>query len=317
MTNTVDVSVIIPVYNCEKYIETAISSALNQIGVNVEVIAVDDGSSDDSLTLLRKFGNSVKVFEQKNQGACVARNVGIKHANGRFIKFLDSDDYLLPSSLKNQFSNAFSLIGNQFSYGRSFRHIETSGKIIPHSSRDANYDNKDSLSNLLMDPPVISAIMYPSQLISEVGGFDVRLNKRQDYDLFARSIIAGFKPVACNVPTFCYRSHDNCNRISFINNKTAYSSQAEMFERQVKALLSSAIVSKDSDVRNGLARTIWVTARNSLRAGYKKEARVMFDLSYKLSRKKGQEGNFVYKILVDSFGPFFAEKLISKVKKYV
>ena len=85
-----DVSVIIPNYNGEKFIKEAIDSVLNQARVNVEVIVVDDGSTDNSKDLLEAYGNRIKVFFQENKGAPAARNLGIKNASADFIKFLDS-----------------------------------------------------------------------------------------------------------------------------------------------------------------------------------------------------------------------------------
>lgn len=91
------VSIIIPVYNVEKYIEKCVMSCINQDYSNVEVIAVDDGSLDDSgkiLDSIEKKYNSLKVFHKKNGGVSSARNYGMSIANGYYISFVDGDDYL-------------------------------------------------------------------------------------------------------------------------------------------------------------------------------------------------------------------------------
>ena len=93
------VSVIIPLYNREKTIQRAVDSVLNQIYTNIEVIVVDDGSTDDSVKMLHKYGGDerVKVFCQpQNKGANAARNRGIREARGEYIAFHDSDDAWLP-----------------------------------------------------------------------------------------------------------------------------------------------------------------------------------------------------------------------------
>lgn len=309
-----EVTIIIPVYNCEDYVETSVDSALLQTGVRVEVIVVDDGSTDGSLTVLRKFGNRVTIIEQKNQGACVARNVGARSARGRFIKFLDADDYLLPGALQAQYAHAMSLPPHQFSYGRSFRHIEADGRIVPHSPRDARIDNNDRLDVLLMDPPLISAMMYPAYILDALSGFDDSLIKRQDYDLFARALIAGFRPVECRVPIFSYRSHDSFSRISLRSSRDAFANQIGMFQRQYKLLKQARVSSGIQELRNGLARTIWVTARNCLRAGYEKEATIMFEMSNSLAGRRGREGKLIYRALVTLLGPLVAENCIKKAK---
>ena len=93
----VDISVIIPCYNSRKFVSTAVKSACFQQGLRVEVIAVDDGSSDRTLRLLRKLEKefrNLRVIEGiVNQGQASARNLGIRHARGRWIAFLDSDDF--------------------------------------------------------------------------------------------------------------------------------------------------------------------------------------------------------------------------------
>lgn len=90
-------SVIIPVYNCENYISRCVSSVIEQVYTNFEIILVDDGSTDKSLEICEhwaKLDKRIKVIKQKNQGPGVARNQGIKKATGEYIVFIDSDDYV-------------------------------------------------------------------------------------------------------------------------------------------------------------------------------------------------------------------------------
>ena len=105
-----DVSVVVPVYNAEKYIRSCVDSALNQTLKNIEVIIVDDCSTDNSLNLCRElYGNNdrVKIFQQPvNHGPGAARNAGIREASGEYIAFLDSDDEIMPEHLQNMFTAA-------------------------------------------------------------------------------------------------------------------------------------------------------------------------------------------------------------------
>ncbi|MCH5166322.1 MAG: glycosyltransferase family 2 protein [Erysipelotrichales bacterium] len=91
------VSIVIPIYNAEKYIEKCLTSILNQSYKDIEVIAVNDGSKDGSLKILKEYAakyNNIKVFDQKNQGSAAARNNGIKHAEGEYLTFVDADDFI-------------------------------------------------------------------------------------------------------------------------------------------------------------------------------------------------------------------------------
>lgn len=95
--NSILVSIIVPAYNTAEYIHRAIESSLRQTHKNVEIVIVDDGSTDDTLKIVQEYtarDNRVRVFTQKNGGVSSARNHGIREAKGEFLIFLDSDDWL-------------------------------------------------------------------------------------------------------------------------------------------------------------------------------------------------------------------------------
>lgn len=96
------VSVIIPCFNNAKHIASSIDSVLSQDYPNIEVIVVDDGSTDDSSTILTQYTGRVRLLKQKNQGPAVARNTGISAARGEYIAFNDGDDIWLPGKIKAQ-----------------------------------------------------------------------------------------------------------------------------------------------------------------------------------------------------------------------
>jgi glycosyltransferase involved in cell wall biosynthesis len=97
------VSIIIPLYNAEKFIANTIHSALNQTWKNIEIIIVDDSSKDNSLSIAKKFeGACVKVIHQPNKGASAARNRGLAIAKGEYIQFLDADDFLSENKIEEQ-----------------------------------------------------------------------------------------------------------------------------------------------------------------------------------------------------------------------
>jgi glycosyltransferase involved in cell wall biosynthesis len=99
----VTVSVIIPVYNVEKYIYETIKSVLAQTYQDFEIIIVDDESPDNSIEICRSFNDSrIKIIQQKNRGLAGARNTGIRHSQGNYIALLDSDDLWLPEKLEQQ-----------------------------------------------------------------------------------------------------------------------------------------------------------------------------------------------------------------------
>ncbi len=97
-----DVSVIIPVYNTEKFLGQCIDSIIHQKGVSIEIVIVDDGSTDNSMTLCREYASSfenIRIFSQENQGPSKARELGLLKSRAPYVLFMDSDDYIAENSI--------------------------------------------------------------------------------------------------------------------------------------------------------------------------------------------------------------------------
>lgn len=113
------VSVIIPVYNADKYIAATVESVLAQTYKNFEILIIDDGSPDKSLKVCQQFQDSrIKIICQANRGLPGARNTGIRHAQGDYIAFLDADDIWLPNKLEKHVNhlNNSPTVGISFCY---------------------------------------------------------------------------------------------------------------------------------------------------------------------------------------------------------
>ena len=111
MTDTaaVAISVIIPIYNVEKYLPRCLESVINQSFSNIEIICVNDGSTDNSGKILAKFGAKdarFRIITQDNQGLSASRNNGMEIASGSYIFFLDADDFLHPQALEIFYNTA-------------------------------------------------------------------------------------------------------------------------------------------------------------------------------------------------------------------
>ena len=99
MENSIKLSIIVPVYNSEKFLNKCINSLINQTIKNIEIILINDGSSDNSLNICNEFAKKdsrIKVFSQENSGQATARNVGLDNATGEYITFTDADDWVDP-----------------------------------------------------------------------------------------------------------------------------------------------------------------------------------------------------------------------------
>tara|TARA_B100001750_G_scaffold197565_1_gene170264 strand:- start:138 stop:1019 length:882 start_codon:yes stop_codon:yes gene_type:complete len=106
MVNTNLVSVVIPVYNSEKYVEECINSILNQTYENIEIIVVDDGSEDSSLEILENFSDKIKIFSQENQGLASSLNLGISKINGNWLKWFSPDDVMYSKTIETLVNTA-------------------------------------------------------------------------------------------------------------------------------------------------------------------------------------------------------------------
>ena len=102
------ISVIIPVYNVEKYLIECLDSVCNQTFRDLEIICVNDGSTDNSLNILQRYAkrdSRIKIISQENEGLGSARNTGLTHANGEYVCFIDSDDFLFNDSIEKMYIN--------------------------------------------------------------------------------------------------------------------------------------------------------------------------------------------------------------------
>lgn len=109
MESNIKVSVVIPVYNVEKYLEKCLDTIINQTLKEIEIICVNDGSTDNSINILKKYGikdNRIQIVSQENKGSSAGRNTGIEHSNGEYIIFIDSDDWIELNTLEELYNYA-------------------------------------------------------------------------------------------------------------------------------------------------------------------------------------------------------------------
>lgn len=197
----VKVSVIIPVYNGEKYIYEAIDSILNQAYQDFEIIVIDDGSTDNTPKILKEYGSKIKWKSQENKGQASAINEAIKMANGEYIALLDSDDVYLPNKLEIQISylDRHQKIG--LVYSNRYL-INADGKIIGmrRSSRPDNI--------LLLQENYIprSTVVHRKKCIDKVGMYDESISGNDDWDMWIR-ISEKFKMGYIDKPLVKYRVH--------------------------------------------------------------------------------------------------------------
>jgi glycosyltransferase involved in cell wall biosynthesis len=178
------ISVIIPVFNREKLIGRAVDSVLHQIRPADKIIVIDDGSTDATLSVLKRYGDKITIIHQDNQGVSSARNRGIEHAFGDWIALLDSDDEWLPEKLAIQESWIKEHPGFRICQTEEIW-IRNGKRVNPMKKHQKIHGDIffPSLKQCLVSP---SAVMFHCSLFHETGGFDEDLPVCEDYDLWLR-----------------------------------------------------------------------------------------------------------------------------------
>lgn len=194
------ISVIIPTFNYAEFICDAIESVLNQTFKDVEIIVVDDGSTDNTKDILNKYSDKIKYYYQDNKGPASARNVGIKNASGSYICFLDSDDIFMPNKLQIQI-DTFNSISKQNTALLYSNFTSVNKKLnlnIQHYKYPKFKSHKHSLDYLRAHNFInTSTVMIKKDFLYNVGLFDEEFKYLEDYALWLK---LGFKYEFFHIP---------------------------------------------------------------------------------------------------------------------
>src|SRR5262245_46039486 len=189
------VSVVIPVFNGERFIGDAIRSALSQTFRDFEIIVVDDGSIDQTEKIVRQFFDRVAYHRQENRGAAAARNLGVMRGSGEWIAFLDADDIWYPQKLAVQFEAVAMNPAIGFVYSDmdtiDVHEVILQRNFLTTQEKRHRWKKKRDLVSLVFGSqpfPYPSTVLLKRELFSQSGGFSplFRRNYHEDFDLFAR-----------------------------------------------------------------------------------------------------------------------------------
>ncbi len=194
------VSIIIPAYNAQNYIAETLDSVINQTYSNWEAFVIDDESKDQTISIAKKYiSNRLQLIEQKNQGACVARNTGLKSAKGKYIQFLDADDIISLDKLEKQIE----ILESNPEYlaicpSVHFTHGENYLEMKPREESEWIFDTDDTVEFLIRlyggygERWMVqtSAWLTPKIICDKIGNWNEKLLIDQDGEYFARAVLA-------------------------------------------------------------------------------------------------------------------------------
>jgi glycosyltransferase involved in cell wall biosynthesis len=214
------VSVVMPAFNCARYIDEAIQSVLCQDYRNLELIVVDDGSTDGTYERAVSYGGCVKVLQQRNQGAGAARNRAVLESKGDILAFLDADDVWLPGKLKAQVTHLQRNPDVGVVYGRWADWLpQTDGSFSLAASYATPFDDEgvdETWSGWLYPRILLSSLIHiisaiiPRAVYDRVGGFDEGLRTGQDYDFWIK-VTRVFRVHKLSMMVALYRLHGSNN----------------------------------------------------------------------------------------------------------
>lgn len=197
------ISIIITSYNAERWIEEAIHSALKQTYPHIEVIVIDDGSQDTSLSIIQSFHDTIIYASQPNQGANVARNHGFRLSKGAYVMFLDGDDWIAPKTIAHMqeatVDHPKHIIACEWRYVQGKNQFEAPNPAL----------KLDPIADELAGRyTATSALLYPRQAVLDVGGWDETLFASQDVDFKLRCLLNGYSMTHIPFGMGFYRLHD-------------------------------------------------------------------------------------------------------------
>jgi glycosyltransferase involved in cell wall biosynthesis len=270
------VSVIIPTYNYAHFVADAIESALAQTHRPIEVIVVDDGSTDDTAAVLGRFAGRIDAIRKPNGGLSSARNAGIRAARGASIAILDADDVWMPDKIERQLALLREHPGAGV-IGCGAELVDGQGRVkevrlFPAPSGDRRERLRGVLLRELWIGGSGSGALIPAAVLERVGLFDEALTAAEDWDMWLR--IVAHHP-AYNVPAPLVRIRQH-HTGTFRNAQKMERNQWKVYEREIRQWpedidwrtrrRARALILRDSSRERAFAGSRWSAVRFCLQS---------------------------------------------------
>ena len=185
--NKVFVTIVIPAYNHAKYLKQAIDSILNQDYPNIELIVLDDGSTDNTLDLLKSYGNLFVWERHENTGQANTLNKGWKMAKGDILSYLSADDFLLPHAVRLSVESLLKNPDAVLSYG-DFHLVDSESRVV-RNVLAPDYSYEDMVTNYICAPG--PGVFFRRDAYLKTGGWDSNFRQSPDFEYWLRLGLTG------------------------------------------------------------------------------------------------------------------------------
>lgn len=307
------ISIVIPCFNRERFIADAIQSAISQ-GTFVEVVVVDDGSTDDSWQIISSFEN-VRAVRTENRGVSAARNTGAGEAQGQLLRFLDSDDRI-PVGALAQMLRATQMLGdNEIAVGEGVtidaEGNPTTGPLygFPAETPQGVIARRHLLASILS----CYLPLFPKAAFDQCGGFDESIGLGEDLDLAFRILSLGYDYVRVPIIVAEIREHSG-ERLSRNIGRSGFSSLLKLYRSIWTQTCNDSKRPASGLERSILAGRIWTTARDASRAGFRMEAESLYAFSTELGGNVRIGSSKPIEFLYRFFSPYRAEQILQFAK---
>jgi glycosyltransferase involved in cell wall biosynthesis len=305
------VSILIPCYNARPWIAQCIQSACDQTYPHKEILVVDDGSTDGSQDVVREFGDRVRFEVGPNRGSNVARNRLVELSRGKWLSFLDADDYLLPEKIERQMALVARNANVDVVYSPIIELIESTGKMYQQAVEDddlfANYIRWGQFSTI--------ALLWRKSAIQDVGGWNQNQPVCQEHELLLRLIVAGKEFEQLQEPLSVYRKAGDSS-ISRRSPMKTLTHQMALLNKFEDFLVTSGKL--QDKYRRALAQARFQAARTA----YTHERGFAEDLIRQIYRTnnsfypRGDAAPLLYRAAFEIFGFNMAENIAATVRKF-
>lgn len=263
--------------------------------------------------MLEPYLNKVILITQKNQGACAARNKGLKVATGEFIKFLDADDYLASGIIKSQVEKMENLDSNSIVFGdltqqHGDHYIKKTYKKI---------DPKKTIETLIHNGIITSLPLHRKKLLDNIQGFDIRFKNCQEWNLHIRLAASGVNFSYAPENVYFQRFHDSPDRIS---NKKSNDYIFDINKHTMTLESIEELCGASNNIKQAMAFRLWTTARKNLLSNNIEAANQLYEASINIHPNISICFSKKYRLLSIFFSPLHIEKMIyfrSKLMKFV